>query len=345
MDVKNSIIVVTGASGLLGQRLLPLLDRDERVGRIVGLDVRDPARRVAKLDFRRADLPGGDLEPLLDGADVVVHLAAHRDPLPDERLTQRINVGGTRRLLAAARATGVSKLVWVSSAAVYGAHDDNPVPLTEDAVLRPNAGFVPAAQDAECERLLSTWGAEQSDATCVVLRMAPVLGPGRVSLLARAAVGGAAVGIREAGSRPVQVVSVDDAASAILLAALEPLEGVYNVAADSWLSAEDAASLVGHRPRPALPPEVAQRTLAALWSTGLGDAPPAVVPYLRHPFVIANDRLKAAGWIPRHTNEEAMLLSSEQPESSAVGWIAATGAIVAGAVAATMWMRSRRRRA
>ena len=153
------------------------------------------------------------------------------------------------------------------------------------------------------------------------------------------------VRVRDGSTRPVQVVSIDDAAAALHLAALEPLDGVYNVAADSWLTAGDAAALVGNRGRPELPPEVALRSLSALWSTGLSDTPPSALPYLQHSFVVANDRLKAAGWEARHTNEEAILLSSEQPESSAVGWIAASAAIVGGAVAATIWMRARRRRA
>ena len=53
-------VAVTGVSGLLGQRLLPLLDSLTNVDRIVGLDVREPPRRVAKLDFHLVDLAGVD---------------------------------------------------------------------------------------------------------------------------------------------------------------------------------------------------------------------------------------------------------------------------------------------
>jgi hypothetical protein len=47
--------------------------------------------------------------------------------------------------------------------------------------------------------------------------------------------------------------------------------------------------------------------LHALWSSGLGDAPPEVLPYLVHPWVVANDRLRAAGWAPMYSNEAAIL--------------------------------------
>jgi hypothetical protein len=42
------------------------------------------------------------------------------------------------------------------------------------------------------------------------------------------------------------------------------------------------------------------------WRAGLGDVPPGVVPYLMYPWVVTNDRLRAIGWTPRHTNEEAI---------------------------------------
>jgi nucleoside-diphosphate-sugar epimerase len=339
--MKIATIAVTGASGVLGQRLLPLLDGRDDVVRIVALDVRDPTRRVGKLAFQRADLASTDLPPLLEDVDALVHLAARRDPHPDERLMERVNVEGTRRLLDAASAVGVRKIVWVSSAAVYGAWPDNPVPLGEDALLRPNPGYLPPLHDAESERLLAEWSEQNADAGVVVLRLAPVVGPGSMSLLARAALGHAPATVRDA-ARPVQVVHVDDAAAAVSLAVAGPLDGVYNVAADSWLDATEADALVGHRRLPGLPYELAHRTLGAMWKTGLGDAPPSVLPYLVHPWVVANDRLKAAGWTPRHTNEEAILLSSEQPGSSQVGWMVAAGAIVVGAAGATWAMRRRR---
>ena len=53
---RRTSIAVTGVSGFLGQRLLPLLDAIRRVDRIVGLDVRDPARRVARFEFHRVDV-------------------------------------------------------------------------------------------------------------------------------------------------------------------------------------------------------------------------------------------------------------------------------------------------
>jgi nucleoside-diphosphate-sugar epimerase len=145
---------------------------------------------------------------------------------------------------------------------------------------------------------------------------------------------------------PVQVVHVDDAAAALELACELDLDGAYNVAADGWLSYEEAGALLAARRVPALPMSLAATALSVSWTTGLGDAPPSLLPYLVHPFVVANDRLESAGWKPRHSNEEALLLASGVPDRSLWPWLAGAGAVTTGAAIGTWWLtrRTRRRR-
>ena len=59
------------------------------------------------------------------------------------------------------------------------------------------------------------------------------------------------------------------------------------------------------------------------------------MPYLVHPWVIANDRLRAAGWAPRHTNEQAiregvatLAATSAGPDPKVVAGVAAGAAVV-----------------
>ncbi len=346
MDVVA--IAVTGASGLVGQQLLPRLADDDRVTRLIGLDVRDPRRRVRDFDFHRVDIGGAELKPLLEGADVLVHLATVVDPILDEALMARVNVEGTRRVLDAAAAVGVHKVIRVSSAAIYGAWPNNPVPLTEDATLRPNPGFAPAVHAAEVERLLGEWREQHPAVTVTTLRSAPVLGAGAERLPSRLLLGRPPLRVRGANA-PVQVVHVDDLVSALTLAVAKDLTGTYNVAADGWLSADDARALLPRSLVPALPAQLLERLLARLWTTGLGDVPPSVVPYLVHPWVVANDRLKAAGWHPRNTNEEAIiegLDSLPSPNYARALLLAAAGAVATGIAAGVVWrwrMRKRRR--
>jgi nucleoside-diphosphate-sugar epimerase len=339
----GEVVVVTGISGFLGQRLLPLLDANPRVDRVVGLDVRDPARRARKLEFHRVDVIGSDLSPYVRGATAVVHLAAVLGPLLDEALLTRVNVDGTRRVLEAASANGVRKIVRPSSTSVYGAWANNPLPITEEAPLRPSPGYLPAILDAECERLLAEWAGAQAGRVATRLRIAPVVGAGAGSLFASVATGNAPVRVRGAAA-PVQVVHVDDAAAALDLAASTDLDGVLNVAADGWMTSDEASALLPARRMPGVPYEIAERVLSATWSTGWGDAPPSVLPYLVHPWVVANDRLKSAGWKPRHSNDEAILLATPTTESGIWPYVAAGGAVTLGAAIGTWWLTRRRRR-
>ena len=333
MDVLPGTIAVTGVAGVLAQRLLPLLDGIEGIGSIVGLDVREPARRVRRFEFHRVDVASTDLKALLDGVETIVHLAGVDSDGTGGALLTHVNVEGTRNVLAAAAAVGVRRIVQTSSAAVYGAWPNNPIPLTEDAALRPNPGFLPALHDAENERRLREWCAQRPGFIATTLRMAPVVGPGAHGLFARASLGRPPVSVRGA-SRQIQVVHVDDAAAALALAVRSDLDGVYNVAADGWVSEATVRSLVGSVP-PALPDDLARRVLQALWSSGLGDAPPAVLPYLVHPWIVANDRLRAQGWTPAHSNESAIAASLPLATApTARRRVVVTAAVVAGTTGA-----------
>jgi UDP-glucose 4-epimerase len=340
-------VAVTGASGLVGRHLLPVLAAHPRVDRVLGLDVREPERRPRNVEFARVDIAGTELKPLLEDFDVVVHLAGVVDPVPDVALMARVNVEGTRHVLDAAASVGARRIVRISSATVYGAWANNPVPLAEDAALRPNPHFSPAVQGAEVERLLGEWRTDHPDVTITTLRSAPVVGPGAERLSARILLGRPPLRVRGA-DMPVQVIHVDDLAAALALAATRDLPGVYNVAADGWLDASAVRDMIPRSTMPALPAEALERMLDRAWELGLGDVPPGVVPYLTHPWVIANDKLKAAGWVPTHTNEDAIreaVATLPPRDARPLVVVAATAIAGTGVVVAYRRRRARRRQA
>jgi len=328
-------VAVTGASGLVGGRLLRALAADPSITRLVGVDVREPERRVRALEFHRADVAHGELKPLFEGADVLVHLASVVDPIPDEALMARVNVDGTRRVLDAASAVGVTKVVRVSSAAVYGAWENNDVPLDETVALRPNLGFSPAIQAAEVERLLAEWGSEHPGVVVTTLRTAPVLGPGAERLPSRLIVGRPPLRVRGA-TPPVQVTHVDDLVRALELVVHADHPGTFNVACSGWLEHAVVRRLVPRGGVPAVPARLLERVLARSWAAGLGEIPPGVVPYLTHPWVISTAKLEELGWRAEHTNEDAVReavtdLAPPTPPIRTVA-LAALGVLAAGVV-------------
>lgn len=335
-------VAITGVAGFLGQGLLRRLTTGTNE-RLVGLDVASPAFRPRGLEMHLVDVTRAELVPLLDGVEVLVHLAGVHDAIPDGDLMARVNVDGTRRVLEAARAAGVRKVILVSSATVYGAWANNPIPLNEDAPLRPNPGFALGVHKAEAERLLAEWAADYPEAVTTVLRPATIVGAGADHAIARLLRSQVAfLGVAGA-TAPVQFVHEDDAVEALALAINEDLPGIYNVAADGWLSREELRGILGWRFQPGLGPELLERVLGRLWSAGLVDLPPTAVPYLAQPWVVAIDRLRAAGWSPRHTNEEAILACVEYRPGSFRTKLATAVAVGAGVAAAGLVIGARRR--
>ena len=85
-------------------------------------------------------------------------------------------VDETRAVLDAAGAVGAAHVVLMSSATAYGAWANNPVPLTEDAPLRPNPDLDFAVRAAERERLAADWKHEHPGATVGASTRGPARG-------------------------------------------------------------------------------------------------------------------------------------------------------------------------
>src|SRR3954462_6801485 len=113
-------VVVTGATGNVGTALLRALRDEDAVDEIVGIARRVPsAAPPPKTTWFRADVSRGDLEPLLEGADCVVHLAWLIQPSRDEAVTYATNVKGSARVFVAAGRAGVPAIVYASSIGTY----------------------------------------------------------------------------------------------------------------------------------------------------------------------------------------------------------------------------------
>lgn len=348
----DTTVVLTGAAGVLGRRVLRLLEDDPAVTRVVAVDLSEPAAPGPAVEVRCLDLATADLGDVVAGADSIIHLAFTVGQELDDEDTGRANVAATSRLLHAAGAAGVRHLVVMSSATVYGAWPSNPVPITEAAPVRPNPELAYAVQKGEIERLCQVFTSEHAEVSVTVLRPAVMVGGGEESWLARSlrATSGLRTGV---GAAPLQLVHVDDLAAAIDLVRRERLDGPCNVAADGWLDAPAVRALAGGPPRLPLPAPAARAVASISWRLRLGQTPPGLLAYTGAPWVVANDRITAAGWVPTHSNEEAYVagtpgtpwsrVSPKRRQELALGTAGAT--VLAGvAVAVSLVLRRRRRR-
>lgn len=330
-------IVVTGAAGSVGSRVSRRLAETDGVTAVIGLDIKSTVPAHQRIISRQVDLRRDDLKPLFEDVSTLVHLASSFAPRRDGFETANDDIDSAREVLEAAAAAGVERVVVLSSAMVYGAWPGNPMPIIEDAPARPNSEFSFAIVKAEIEQLAARWADGHPGSEVVVLRPTTALAQGEASWVARSL---RAAAIIDAGENdpPVQFLHLDDLADAVVLAARGGLHGTYNVAPDGWVDGETCRELSGRVPRLRLPEDLADRLGRFSWRHRIAPTPPGLTPYTIHPWVISNDRLRAAGWEPSWTNEEAYVdgtppkpwatLNAKRRQQIALGAAAVIGAVV-----------------
>jgi UDP-glucose 4-epimerase len=278
-----------------------LLEADDTVGRVVGIDVREPDFSTRNLEFYRMDVRSPDLADVIAGCDAIVHLAAVNDRDPVQ--TQDVIVGGIRAVVGAAGAVDARKLVFTSAADVYGAHADADRPLTEESAVRPGPRGYGAA-NAEAEDVARAFAFEHRDAVVTVLRLAAVAGPSMPVP--------ATFPLPNAGAAPVQALHEDDAARAVGHVLNTMLPGTFNVCADDVL--EYPGDMLGS-PGAGDP---ARRLRDAASRVGL--VPQAGAPRA-FPIVMSNDRLRAGGFAPSFSSADALRAGAEAQR----GWVSVGG--------------------
>lgn len=311
-------VVVTGAAGSLGLKVARLLAARPDAPELIGIDVRAASelpRGMAEVNIDLAGEARERLRQVMAGAGALIHLAwqtpdSRQHTRADETTARTSNLAALRQVLDVAGEVGVGTVVHLSSATVYGAWPDNPVPLSEDAALRPNPKFAFGVSKAEAERMVAAWSEAHPDVTVAVLRPTVTLENPLRPLYQ--ALGGTRSPRSDDGARPVQFLHGDDLASAVVLAWEQRLSGIYNVAPDRGVGEDTARALAGGVAKVALPSRLAQPVAAWSWNLWRLGSPREAQAYARWPWVVAPDRLLAAGWLPRYSSEEALVATDDR---------------------------------
>ena len=165
-------------------------------------------------------------------------------------------------------------------------------------------------EKAEAERILAEWSDDHPEVLVTILRPTVTVGSSGPALYQ--ALAGTRTPQPDDASRPRQFLDVEDLASAIAFSWEHQLHGVFNVAPDGWISNDEARALIGGVARLTVPGRLA-RALAPLgWRVLRAGTPKEALPYSLHPWVVANDRLRAAGWVPQRSNAEALVASDDR---------------------------------
>ena len=289
------IVGLTGATGHLGGRLLELLLTDPEV-EVVRSVARGALPERPKLVHTRCELTSADARDALTGVDVLYHLGAQLWRSRDGRQIE-VNVDGTQNVLAGTP----GHVVLASSAAVYGAYPDNPLPLREDHACRPNAECPYAWHKLEAERMCA------DAAPTTVLRISAVLGPHADPTVAKATRGyRTAIPAVRGTQLAMQFVDEADAAAAFVGAGRTRLTATFNVATADWLTAQDIARISGGRVV-TLPASVAIRGSELAYRLRLLPFGADRSSLIQGPLALAIDAARSTlGWSPARTSAEVL---------------------------------------
>lgn len=296
-------VLITGASGLVGGRLLQHLQQrgDLRI-RAASRRARSWPEGIAGCvtDIERS----ATLDAACDGIDTVINLASMGEAActADPAAALKVNVGGTLALAGAATRAKVRRFVQLSTFKVYGAALADVI--DETSVCRPRSHYAITHRAAE-DYVQATVGGS------VVLRLSNGFGVPTpeaegawdviVNEFCRQAVTDRRITIRSSGQAWRNFVPLDDVCSALVLAMTIPA-GIYNLGSSESMPLRDAARRVAETCDAALGfrPEV---------QTG----PPDAVPPPRLAYSI--DKLRSAGFTPGtafETEAAAVLVAAQQ---------------------------------
>jgi nucleoside-diphosphate-sugar epimerase len=360
------VVAVTGAAHGVGELLVRRLSSSASVKKVIAIDtIRGD---VPEATWRLVDVREPALVDRLSGVDVLVHLAVDSSVDHDDADVRSAHARGTATVLTAAPAAGVSHVVLVTSAMVYGALADNPVPLPEDSELQATADSAWMGDLLEIERLAAQAPRTHPGLLVTVLRPAALVGGGVDTIFTRHFEAPRLLAVK--GSRTCwQFCHVDDLLSALELVVSGGLRTpvgddggdqatsghlVVAVGSEGWLDQEDVERVTGKR-HIELPSSVAFGTAERLHRLGVTPAGSSDLQFLVHPWVVDPTRLTKAGWRAAYDNESALAVAvAESAGRLAIGGHrlgrrdAAAGAAVGATVAlvgtAALVRRARRRR-
>ena len=269
-------ILLTGSGSCFAQALLPLLCEQSTVDSVTGVDTRDARFTHAKFRPVALDIRSDSLSPLLHAHDALVHLASVVIPARMSAAEMfNVNVRAAHRLFRDARSAGITRLVHMSSAAVYGAA----IHAGEQTALKPLPGFIYAEHEAHLDQLLAIELPE-----CVRLRPQLIVGPRAHPAVKRLLK--QPFYPRLPAPHPLfQCVHEDDLAQAVLLCLTREARGAYNIAIEDSLTVRDAIR-ARRRLNGALPLTAVEFALKAAGRFYGWNADPGILQALSHTLLV-----------------------------------------------------------
>ena len=234
--MPDKLALITGGSGYFGSLLRDRLRARGQAVRV--FDLSDADDRARDVSFLQGDVRDATrLKEAIAGCDAIFHCVAQVPLAKDKELFHSVNVQGTENLLRAALEAKVRKVIYVSSSAVFGVPESNPV--TEETPPTPGEAYGRAKLEAET--LSHDYAKRGLDVT--IIRPRTIMGHGRLGIfqiLFEWIREGYNVPVFGRGDNVYQFVHADDLAEACILAAVRPGATIYNCGAAKFGTMREA---------------------------------------------------------------------------------------------------------
>jgi nucleoside-diphosphate-sugar epimerase len=301
---------ISGGAGFLGLHLSRRLLADGHDVRTLDVVPLDDAELERSVDELRGDIRDRDsVGKLVAGADVVVHAAAALPIQASHGSIRSVNVGGTENVLRAADDSGVRRVVFISSTAVYGVPEKHPI--EEDDPLVGVGSYGESKIDAE--GLCRVAAVETT-----IVRPKTFIGPERLGvfeILFDWIREGRRIYTLGKGHNRYQLLAVEDLVDAIVRTGVEPKAAreTFNIGATEFGTVRsDLQALIDHagsssrlQPVPVKPAEIALRGLELLRVSPLAEWHYKTAH--KDSFVDVSKAERLLGWRPRLSNREALI--------------------------------------
>jgi len=247
-------ILITGGAGFIGKYLVEYFAKTHTV--LVYDDLSNSTKKDSDhIVTKGAMFCKGDIlnfEKLLEfskDVDVIIHLAAKSDvseSVIHPEITNKVNVAGTQNVLQCCVQNKIKKIIFASSAAVYGDCKDNPI--NEKSDVHPLSPYGQSKLDAE--KIIQNT-CEQNNINYVILRMFNVYGRGQndqyagvITKFLQNILQKKPIVIYGDGKQTRDFVSVYDVVEAFECALNSNKNGTYNIANGRSLSIDELAKII-----------------------------------------------------------------------------------------------------
>jgi UDP-glucose 4-epimerase len=298
LGTGEGAVVVTGACGRLGKRLVRRL---HRVREVIGVDRKPFVDRPKDVVHHELDIRSKRVREVFKGhVGALVHLGVMHLPRGDFAEHHAWHVVEFR----------VKKVVLLSSANVYGPRPDNPQFLNEEAPLLGAGPFGEIRDLVELDMVCQSFFWKEPGVETVILRPANILGTVKnaPSNYLRLPVTPTLLGF----DPMVQAVHQDDVVTALLRALAPGRRGIFNVAGPPPLALSRALALLRRRTLP-VPHGIARLGIDRLFRLGVSSCPAPELDFIRYVCMVDDSRARTElGYTPAYDLESTLRAVDEE---------------------------------